>query len=151
MYVLTAAHCIQDEPVSVYLGEYDTSKPIDCYNGVCADELQVIKVAAFITHENFTNKTYQNDIALLRLETPAKFSKWVKPICLPFGNVLNYKMENRTLVAAGFGSLGNHTHPAILQTVDIPIVSNAVCSDIFERDLIETQICGGGMFGQVCN
>lgn len=34
-------------------------------------------------HEDFDRSSMKNDIAMVKLETPLLFNRWVRPICLP--------------------------------------------------------------------
>lgn len=40
-------------------------------------------VGAIIRHRNFDMNSYNHDVALIRLRKPVKFTKSVRPICLP--------------------------------------------------------------------
>lgn len=44
---------------------------------------QTVRVLQAIVHEGYDRVDMKNDIALLRLEAPLVFNRWVKPICLP--------------------------------------------------------------------
>lgn len=44
---------------------------------------QTIKVLQAVVHENYDKADMRNDLALLKLENPLLFNRWVKPICLP--------------------------------------------------------------------
>lgn len=58
-------------------------------------------VEKFIIHENYNEITFENDIALLKIEKPIAFSKEVQPICLPekdYGTNGDYECE-----VSGFG------------------------------------------------
>nr|XP_029730079.1 venom protease-like [Aedes albopictus] len=76
-HVLTAAHCINYLLYFVRLGEHDITSNNDGANPV---DIYVEK--AFI-HEQYNEKTIQNDVALLRLQNNAPLSDMIKPICLP--------------------------------------------------------------------
>ena len=41
------------------------------------------EVAAIVTHVKYIPETYHNDIALIKLATPMKFSRYIVPACLP--------------------------------------------------------------------
>ncbi len=42
-----------------------------------------IPVEKIIKHAKFNAETFDYDIALMKLAIPAKFGKYVKPVCLP--------------------------------------------------------------------
>ncbi len=44
---------------------------------------QDIDVEKIIYHPNYQRNTIDSDIALMKLATPVKFDKYVKPVCLP--------------------------------------------------------------------
>lgn len=41
------------------------------------------EVEAIITHHKYQSETYNNDIALMKLAKPIKFSRFIVPACLP--------------------------------------------------------------------
>lgn len=71
--------------VAVRLGEHTISTEKDCYaDGSCADPVQDIPIETAIRHKQYDSKRKINDIALLRLRSPADTTKKnVKTICLP--------------------------------------------------------------------
>lgn len=78
-WVLTAAHC---QPgmfgsLIVVAGEYDL--------GVRSNRLKPItrKVKRMIIHRDYNPSNFDNDIALLELETPFQLQPHAVPICLP--------------------------------------------------------------------
>ncbi|XP_064267636.1 serine protease 55-like isoform X2 [Passer domesticus] len=76
LWILTAAHCFADElpaDLRVAVGRVDLSFPLEEHN---PDSL--------ILHEEFNRTSLQNDIALILLSSPIKFSMEKIPICLPF-------------------------------------------------------------------
>ena len=58
------------------LGEYDFEK-----EGETED--QTFSVLSMKNHENYNDVTYENDIAIIKLDRAATLSKSVWPICLP--------------------------------------------------------------------
>jgi len=60
----------------VILGDHDQY--------VNTDGIPVMRaVSAVIRHRNFDMNSYNHDVALLKLRKSVKFSKKVRPICLP--------------------------------------------------------------------
>ncbi|XP_070771363.1 granzyme B-like isoform X2 [Enoplosus armatus] len=73
-FVLTAAHCRQNQPMMVVLGAHDIFKE--------EKSQQLIEVAKYHPHPEYTGK-YNYDIMLLKLKNNATLNKYVKPIALP--------------------------------------------------------------------
>lgn len=70
--------------------------------------VQFLAVDKFIAHNDYlydeTRLLYLNDIALLRLATPARFTETTLPVCLPTNSSVDMK-QFKTCVATGFGSV----------------------------------------------
>ncbi|XP_040488956.1 chymotrypsinogen B-like isoform X2 [Ursus maritimus] len=47
------------------------------------ENIQVLKIAKVFKNPKFNMVTVRNDIALLKLATPTRFSQTVSPVCLP--------------------------------------------------------------------
>lgn len=97
-HVLTAAHCLEPfrkEEILVKLGEYDFSQ-----SGETGDE--TFSVTAMKLHENYNSVTYENDIAIIRLDRPATFSKSIWPICLPDAS---QEFTNTRAFVIGWGTI----------------------------------------------
>lgn len=69
----------------VRLGEHTLSTTYDCDDfGVCADPVQDIDIESSIKHSEFLSSARVNNIALVKLKTPADMTKNnVQTICLP--------------------------------------------------------------------
>uniref|UniRef100_A0A8D1JFN4 chymotrypsin n=1 Tax=Sus scrofa TaxID=9823 RepID=A0A8D1JFN4_PIG len=74
-WVVTAAHCGVTTSDVVVAGEYDQASD--------AEDIQVLKIAKVFKNPNFSLLTVRNDITLLKLATPARFSRTVSAVCLP--------------------------------------------------------------------
>ncbi|XP_059160833.1 brachyurin-like [Physella acuta] len=76
-WILTAAHCIHQHSKheEIFYGNSNLQRTMDVHS------IKTFK------HKDFENKTFLNDIALVKLEKPLNFSDSVKPICLPVGNI----------------------------------------------------------------
>lgn len=62
--------------ITIRMGEYDFNK-----DGESLDN--DYKLTKMIAHANYDSKTFDNDIALLKLDRPVTRSRSVYPICLP--------------------------------------------------------------------
>ncbi|XP_029782204.1 chymotrypsinogen B isoform X2 [Suricata suricatta] len=74
-WVVTAAHCGVRTSHLVVAGEFD--------QGASEENIQVLKIAQVFKNPKFNMLTIRNDITLLKLATPARFSETVSPVCLP--------------------------------------------------------------------
>ncbi|XP_055637674.1 phenoloxidase-activating factor 3-like [Toxorhynchites rutilus septentrionalis] len=153
-YVLTAAHCGRPAIISVRLGEHDLSKVQDCIvlgdERDCAPDPQDIAVAEFIKHKRYSPSKRKNDIALIRLVSPALINNNVNTICLPISNFRN-NPEPEKMIITGWGYTEKENRTSnVLQFVNLPIVSNSECGPTLARlsDAIslddDTQLCAGG-------
>lgn len=91
--------------VGVRLGEYDTTKEIDCLGNTCADPILYMGVEEKIPHEGYNekNKNRANDIGLIRLNGDVTYTDYVRPICLPTSVKSPRTLTNEKLVSAGWG------------------------------------------------
>ncbi|XP_063701401.1 serine protease easter-like [Culicoides brevitarsis] len=153
-HVLTAAHCLSDpDPVltGVRLGEWNLSSPIDCFEpDDCADEPLNIAVSKVFKHPEYNkNGEEENDIAVLRLAKPVKYSFFVKPICLPSDSELRAKTDftDTKFVTAGWGRTEKKQQSEVKLKTVVDWVSLNACNVVYEKaktKVTEKQLCAGG-------
>jgi len=119
-YALTAAHCVNASQVTggamtLTLGEHDTSAKTETIN------VQKIKVSA-IVHPKYKDETL-NDIAILKLLTPAKFNKNVVPACLPTDKSKTY--IGMDAVVSGWGLTAEKgSTSSVLKETTVKVIPN---------------------------
>lgn len=100
--------------VSIRLGEHDISKAIDCQtidnDTFCAPDVQDITIDKVIIHANYSSYRYKNDIALIKLKSPANVTvSNVRPVCLPVTEKLqNSKLRKLKVIGWGTTENGNY-------------------------------------------
>jgi len=139
-WVVTAAHCVyrreSSGQFSIRVGEHDRQT----FEGTEVN----VDVSYVHRHEQYDPRRLNNDIALLKLENPVKFNKYVSPACLPKKDV----PAGTTCFITGWGKI---RHPGsmtrFLQQGILPVVSNKVC---YEKNkhripipITDAMICGG--------
>ena len=111
---------------------------------------QEIEVEKSIMHEKyFDSVAYANDIALLKLKTPATLGEGVGLVCLPD---LELALESgKRCYITGWGTLSSGGNQSIyLQEASVPIVSDEQCKASYGSSKIhESMICAGFDEGQV--
>ncbi|XP_017283958.1 prostasin-like [Kryptolebias marmoratus] len=135
-WVLSAAHCFSSSStsgVTVYLGRQTRGGPN-------ANEV-VRTVSQIIVHEAYSSATNDNDVALLKLTSSVNFTDYITPVCLAAADS-NFT-AGVTCWVTGFGSLSGTQPqlPDMLQEVNVPVVSNRVCSQSYA--ITSNMICAG--------
>lgn len=138
-WIVSAAHCFynRDEPIRAVAGT-------DNMNFLYRAQLR--SVAKVVVHPKFDIANYDNDIALIKVDTPfdldSAFSH-VGTICLERDiPVLPYDI----LTICGFGAKAFHqrarTH---LYKTDIAVIDQDTCNKSFDDGITDNMICAGGM------
>ncbi|RLV89105.1 hypothetical protein DV515_00015057 [Chloebia gouldiae] len=140
-WVLTAAHCLEENKgFRVKLGKFRFRPE--------ADE-QTIRIDKWVTHENYTKKTSDNDIAMLHLAEHVMYYKYALPICLPTRNLAEQELMRggRRVVVSGWGSTSedNQSYAALLRYIEIPIVPHNECAQAMSSHISENMLCAGGL------
>jgi len=134
-WILTAAHCFKGRKgkrLAVKLGDNDQYMP--------EEGEQAIEVEKYIIHPEFVDGIGNdywmlNDIALIKLKTPAKLSPTVQTVCLPtkgdkfdgdFGFISGYGAKS---VSSNTGS----QNPRFLQQAAGPIWDTNECKSKWEK------------------
>ncbi|XP_054281294.1 serine protease filzig [Macrosteles quadrilineatus] len=146
-YVITAAHCQPGFLASLVavFGEYDISGELESQRSVSKNVRRVI------VHRQYDAATFENDIALLELESPVAFDSHIVPICMPQDTD---DFTGRMATVTGWGRLkyGGGV-PSVLQEVQVPVIENSVCQEMFHtaghsKSIISSFLCAGYANGQ---
>lgn len=88
-----------------------------------------------------------NDIALLRLETPARFSEYIIPVCLPGREMAERVLHlNGTLtVVTGWGKddLDSKHFSSALNVIKVPLVDHNSCTRQMIHNISDNFLCAG--------
>ncbi|XP_030719190.2 chymotrypsinogen 2 isoform X1 [Globicephala melas] len=134
-WVVTAAHCSVRTSHLVVAGEFD--------QGSDAEDIQVLKIAKVFKNRRYNPFTNSNDITLLKLATPARFSKTVSAVCLPNAN--DDFPAGMLCATTGWG-LTKHTNantPDRLQQATLPLLSNTDCKKYWGSKITKSMVCAG--------
>ncbi|TMS14882.1 JmjC domain-containing protein 8 [Larimichthys crocea] len=140
-WVLTAAHCFESTStvgLEVYLGR-DTQR-LPNPNEVSRT------VSLIIKHPNYNPSSFNNDMALLKLSSPVRYTNYIRPVCLA-AQSSEFKAKTPCWLA-GWGTIGSDVplpYPEKLQQVSVPIVSNTQCSNAYEGivPITSNMMCAG--------
>ncbi|XP_069679505.1 trypsin-1 [Periplaneta americana] len=137
LHVLTAAHCVNrraTKDVRVRLGEYDFTRKDETR----AQDFGVVDIRM---HADFSSSTYENDIAILKLQRRAAFNSYIWPICLPPPGPT---FENAIAIVTGWGTV-SYGGPSsdVLMEVAVPVWNQARCRARFTQPILNTTLCAG--------
>ncbi|KAF6200869.1 hypothetical protein GE061_005316 [Apolygus lucorum] len=130
LHILTAAHCVSDrwtksqpEPDSVV----PTVGVHQLYKDASHGETQRLKVKGIYIPDAWfaVNVSLAGDIAILVLNEPIKFSKYVSPVCL---TPQQPDVVNKYIRMMGWGRTENGT-PDILKEANALVLSHKVCNN----------------------
>ncbi|GIY11809.1 plasma kallikrein [Caerostris darwini] len=136
-YVLTAAHCLEKEQVSevrVALGAHNADT-----------DPAPVAISDIIMHPKYYNKTYLNDIALVRLQEPATLGDKVKVACMPPYPKFTSADDNAVVAGWGWQNFPYGKYAKELQEVELSLLSHPTCVSKYGGVIQETNLCAGGL------
>ncbi|XP_036005531.1 suppressor of tumorigenicity 14 protein homolog [Fundulus heteroclitus] len=148
-WLVTAAHCVQDD------GQLKMSDPRnwEAYLGLDDQRRKDAnaakrKVKQVISHPSYNHFTYDNDIALMELESPVSYSNYIQPICLPAPQH-DFPVGHNVWVT-GWGATREGGSAALkLQKAPVKIISRSVCNDLMRGQITSRMLCAGVLKGGV--
>ncbi|XP_026137849.1 chymotrypsin-like protease CTRL-1 [Carassius auratus] len=141
-WVLTSAQCaVMVNSDRVILGEHNRDSN--------DEPIQIEIVSKVIMHPLFNRTTFINDIALLKLSSPVTFTPRISPVCLAPSNARI--VPGTRCFTTGWGQTAHTTSPLILQQTGVPIISLAVCRQLWDQSTItDAMICAGASGSSSC-
>ncbi|MAQ69946.1 MAG: hypothetical protein CMD23_02485 [Flavobacteriales bacterium] len=119
-WILTAAHCLEGESASnidVRVGSDNSyAQGGSSYD---ADEV--------IIHDNYNSNTYNNDIALIKLNSPISFNTTKQPVLLMCDEQVDLGVQDSGEMSwvTGWGDTEGTTNSTQLQVVGVPITTQS--------------------------
>ncbi|KAI4882584.1 hypothetical protein NFI96_020277 [Prochilodus magdalenae] len=147
-WLVTAAHCVQDEGAmklsqpgswDVYLGLHNQK---DLGKAVKRSLKQVIP------HPSYNEYTFDYDIALMELDQPITFKDTIRPICLPSASYVFPSGKEVWITGWGATREGG-TGAVVLQKAAVRIINSTVCDDLMKGQITSRMTCAGVLQGGV--
>ncbi|RWS24025.1 cocoonase-like protein, partial [Leptotrombidium deliense] len=118
-HVLTAAHCVHGADLALY--RVGSNLEVDYLNETTG------AAECYFAHENYTTDTYQNDVAVIRLKKPLRFSYTVRPVCVaPRRLKID---ENKNITIVGWGVTENGTTTKELRETNVTYYNFNECNE----------------------
>ena len=150
-YVITAAHCVWNRNSNTWwkpsqllltIGEHWLESDLEPYESL-------VSVSSIIPHESYDKDPVRpnNDIAVLELAKEVDIEKYT-PACLAKSTDSDYAGELAKVYGWGATVEGSKEGHHTLQEVDVPVVSNAKCSQAMSHHITPGKLCAGGQLGK---
>ncbi|NWY56872.1 FA10 factor, partial [Chionis minor] len=137
-FILSGAQCVnQSKDLRVLVGKLDKDNE--------EQRRAMHRVEKIIAHAEFDTETFDNDIALLKLEEPITFSEDVVPACLPEEDFARNVLMNQTFgIVSGFGRTfeGKQTAKR-MKVLQVPYVDRDNCKLALRSPVTENMFCAG--------
>ncbi|XP_066575497.1 chymotrypsin-like protease CTRL-1 [Amia ocellicauda] len=140
-WVMTSALCgVTPGQHRAILGEYDRSSN--------TEPIQNKSIARVITNPQHNSNTFDSDIALVKLSSPALLTDRVQPVCLATSTT-NFAAGTQC-VTTGWGHTGIVASPPRLQQVSMPLMSQAICQLYWGTQITNNMMCAGAAGASTC-
>nr|XP_022919420.1 serine protease nudel-like [Onthophagus taurus] len=143
-WILTAAHCV--DKYAKYYFEIEAG----ILRRLSFSPMQQTRfVTRVLIHGAYDRAVLKNDLALIKIDTPLKFNRYVRPICLPSEhtagrNYLEAPPPGTLCTAIGWGATFEHgPDPDHLREVELPVLKHCKYPD----DESGQEICAGFVEG----
>jgi len=162
-WILTAAHCVDDylpfvdnvgDILKVRLGEYDVSTTAEPLRH------EEFNISNIVVHPGFNNSTLVHDIALLRLEKPAKRKQNIDVVCMPKPSDFLSEGNDSSVkcYVTGWGRRSETSeHSLVLKEIQVPLWNHDSCNGALQAQfgpayiLPTTTICAGAEGRDACD
>ncbi|XP_020504838.2 ST14 transmembrane serine protease matriptase a [Labrus bergylta] len=148
-WLVTAAHCVQDDGKTRYSqpGTWEAYLGLHTQRNIGS---HVVKrnLKQVIYHPNYNAYTFDNDIALMELDSPVTYSDYIRPICLPAPQ--HDFPTGSTVWITGWGATREGGFAAkVLQKAQVRTINPSVCNDLMDGQITSRMMCAGVLSGGV--
>jgi len=144
-FVITAAHCVKginQAKIRLTLGDHN--------RGTRSQQQQLKLIEKVFVHPHFVKKTFNNDIALIKMRGEVEFNDFIRPVCLPS---TDRSYNGQDTIVVGWGKKSEGGLPAqLLQEVSVPIIPQKKCrhqTNYRTSEITENMFCAGFDNGKV--
>uniref|UniRef100_A0A8D3D839 ST14 transmembrane serine protease matriptase a n=1 Tax=Scophthalmus maximus TaxID=52904 RepID=A0A8D3D839_SCOMX len=148
-WLVTAAHCVQDDGKTRYSQPGTWEAYLGLHKqGKLGGAVVKRNLKQIIPHPNYNAFTFDNDIALMELDSPVTYSDYIRPICLP--SPQHDFPNGNTVWITGWGATREGGFAAtVLQKAQVRIINHSVCDKLMGGQLTSRMLCAGVLSGGV--
>ncbi|XP_069735534.1 transmembrane protease serine 12-like [Phaenicophaeus curvirostris] len=147
-FVLTAGHCTKDKTdVHSWRAALGTRSLLKHDKHTARR-----KISSITVHPEFNMESFENDLALFKLDSAVHYSNYIQPICLPPAN-FSQAIENQTeCFIIGWGRTAEKGKMSpVLKEARVEIIPSNVCNSPYAYGglINKNMICAGLPFGGI--
>ncbi|XP_078144179.1 suppressor of tumorigenicity 14 protein homolog [Centroberyx gerrardi] len=148
-WLLTAAHCVQDDGKNKYSQADQWEALLGLHIQSQTNQWTVKRnVKRIVAHPAYDTVKYDNDIALMELDADVPLNQNVWPICLP--TATHHFPAGTAAWITGWGATREGGFAAtILQKAEVRIINSTVCSGLMDGQITDRMLCAGVLRGGV--
>lgn len=142
-FLVTAAHCfnkVRPSDLTLVLGNV-----FKVYSR--SEHHEVRKVDKVVARADFELRSYNNDIALVKMDRPVEWNEAVRPLCLPEASGQEDDYTGNMVDIIGWGRLQyNGKTASRLREAAVPVISQHQCrheSKYSSEEITDNMICAG--------
>lgn len=145
-WIVTAAHCLE-EPLN-------SARYWMAFAGILSQSLMLYQsgyhAEKVISHPNYDSKTKNNDIALIKLQTPLTFNDRVRPVCLPNPGLM-LEPEQPCWISGWGATYEKGKTSDLLNAAMVPLIESWKCNTkyIYNNLITPSMICAGYLQGTI--
>uniref|UniRef100_A0A8C1WRC6 Suppression of tumorigenicity 14b n=1 Tax=Cyprinus carpio TaxID=7962 RepID=A0A8C1WRC6_CYPCA len=151
-WLVTAAHCVQDNEKFKYSQPDQWEVYLGLLNQGETSKSTLKHVKRIISHPLYDHLSYDNDIALMELDSPVTLSQNIWPVCLP--EATHDFPAGKSVWITGWGKLReevgkSYAVASVLQKAEVRIINSTVCRKLMDDGITPRMICAGVLSGGV--
>ncbi|TKS76486.1 Suppressor of tumorigenicity 14 protein [Collichthys lucidus] len=148
-WLLTAAHCVQDNGPNKYSQADQWEAMLGLHVQSQTNEWTVRRnVRQIIAHRDYNAFTYDNDIALMELDNNVTLNQNIWPICLP-SPTYNFPAGREAWITGWGATREGGLAATVLQKAQVRIINSTVCKSLLKDELTDGMLCAGVLRGGV--
>lgn len=143
-FILTCAHCLWDSEgkFTVVLGDNSRN-----YHSKNTASVKYDGVMNYWIHEKFTALSDVDDVGLIELPSPVKFTDSIKPVKLSKNLNIDSSGNDVKAVLLGWGKISQTNYPKTLQIAELALIAIDDCKKLqqnYDLDITDSHICAKG-------
>ncbi|XP_068588278.1 ST14 transmembrane serine protease matriptase b [Cebidichthys violaceus] len=148
-WMLTAAHCVQDNGPNKYSQADQWEALLGLHVQSQTNEWTVRRnVKRIIAHRDYNPFTYDNDIAVMELSANVTLNQNIWPICLPSATY-DFPAGREAWITGWGATREGGLAATVLQKAEVRIINSTVCKSLMDDEVTDRMLCAGVLKGGV--